>query len=317
MRNRLAVTVAVLAGLVVAGAAQAQQTHRLDPHQAQWHAFEGRSGCHIAHEIPGQGVALITRRNEGGLHVSFFAHHPPRSEAEGELYIAQPAWGGPERARVEPVRIHPDARTVRFSQRTSQRLLEALRDGREPRIRYEPPHSGEPVEIGLTPAAFQYALEQHRECIDRHQRVDAGTATRGAVIPGRTGEPTADRDPPAWEGDLPRLPRPPRAEVYFATGSDDLTRDAIESVRAFVREVEDNPHWGVILSIGYADTRGAPEANEALAQARAESVRDELIHLGIPADRIEIEARLLDPEQEEQDIRELAENRRVELRVAL
>jgi len=314
----LAIVFAFAAAICVSvGVASGQQTHRMDPHGAQWHAFEGRSGCHMAHEIPGKGVALISYRHDSRQYLSFFTNRPPREEIEGDLYIGQPAWGGDRRRHVESVRLHPEERTLRFSRQTTQRLLDALRDGREPQIRYEAAYSGDLVEIGLTPAAFQRALGHYRECIARHERVDAGTATRGQVIPGRTGEPMADSDGPTWEGELPRLPRGPRTEVYFATGSDDLTRNALDEIRRFVRAVEDNPHWGVVLSIGYADTRGSPEVNEQLAEARAAAVRDELVHLGLPEDRIEIEARLIDEDEMEQDIHELAGNRRVELRTAL
>ncbi len=299
------------------GLAQSDQTFRADPHSARWHAFEGRSGCHIAHEVPNQGVALISYRKDGRQYLSFFADRPPRNEQRGDLYIGLPPWAGDERTHVEPVRLHDAERTIRFSQRTSQRLIAALRSGQEPQIRYPAGYSGETQWVGLSPAAFQHAHQVYRACIQRHERVDATAATRGAVIPGATGEPTADAAGPVWEGQLPRLPRGPRAEVYFATASDDLTRDAIERIRGFVREVEDNPHWGVVLSVGYADTRGGEAINEELALARAESVRDELVRLGLPEGRIEVEARLLDPEEMEQDTYELATNRRVELRTAL
>ncbi|MFP4648470.1 MAG: OmpA family protein [Halorhodospira sp.] len=289
----------------------------MDVHRAQWHTFEGRTGCHIAHEIPGQGVALISHRHDGSEYLSFFANRPPREEVHGELHIANPPWGVETRERVEPIRLHPHPRTIRFSQRTTQRLLEALRDGREPRIRYERAYSDDRIAIGFTPAAFQQALEQYRACINRHERVDAGTATRGAVIPGRSGEPMADSEDAVWEGRLPRLPQGPRTEVFFATGSDGLTRDALGRIEDFVRDVEDNPHWGVVLSIGYADTRGGSEINEQLARERAHAVRDQLIRLGLPGDRIEVEARLIDAESPERDLYELAENRRVELRTAL
>lgn len=311
----------LLSALGAAHAADASQVYRNDPHRAQWHAFEGRSGCHLVHELPQAGVALISYRHaDGRQYLSFFARRPPRKELEGTLYIAPPPWGGGGRQRVEPLRVHPSPRTVRFSRQTTQRLLEALRNGREPQIRYTPSYSDRPVTIALTPAAFRPAHRQYLGCIDRQERVDAGVATRGAIIPGRTGEPLADAggSGPTWEGNLPRLPRGPQTEVYFATGSAALTRDALERIREFIRHLEGNPHWGVVLATGYADARGEPEINQRLARARARAVRDELIRGGVPEERIEIEARLHEGSGAEAgSALELAEQRRVELRTAL
>ena len=294
------------------------QLHRASLHQAQWHTFEGRSGCHMAHEISGVGTALISyRHTDGRQFLSFFTHTPPRSPREGDLYISEPNWGSDRRTHVERLRVHPHQRTLRFSNRTTNRLLDALRQGLEPQFKYASGHSDQDIQVALTPAAFQNAHRHFIECIDRHERIDAGTATRGAVIPGRTGEALADSEEGVWEGDLPRLPRGPQTEIYFASESNDLTRAAIDKIHRFARDLEDNPHWGVVLAIGYADTRGSLQANEQLARERASRVRNELVRLGIPEKRINIKARLLENDSREQSTYELAKNRRVELRTAL
>ncbi|BAU57503.1 OmpA/MotB domain protein precursor [Halorhodospira halochloris] len=312
------IALALLNGKALAQPEPQTQVHRASPHHAQWHTFEGRSGCHLVHEIASVGTALISyRHTDGRQFLSFFARTPPRSQHEGDLYISEPSWGSDRRSHIERLMVHPHQRTLRFSNRTTNRLLDALRQGLEPQFNYPSAHSDQEVKVALTPAAFQNAHRHYIECIDRHERVDAGTASRGAVIPGRTGEAMADSGGGVWEGSLPRLPRGPRADIYFATASDDLTRDAINEIRDFVRDLEDNPHWGVVLSIGYADTRGSPQANEQLARERAQRVRDELVRLGIPERRINIEARLLESDELEEDTYELAKNRRVELRTAL
>lgn len=323
VKNIVRMPFALLFALAAAGGAYAQpephtQVYRATPHQAQWHTFEGRSGCHLAHEITGVGTALISyRHTDGRQFLSFFTRTPPRTRSEGDLYISEPVWGGDRQTHVERLRVHSDQRTLRFSSRTTNRLLDALRQGLEPQFQYTSGHSEQTVKIALTPAAFQNAHRHFIACIDRHERIDAGTATRGAVIPGRTGEAMADSEDTTWEGNLPRLPRGPRENIYFATGSSDLTRNALNQVRNFVRDLEDNPHWGVVLVVGYADTRGSQQANEQLAQQRAVSVRNELSRLGIPVERINIEARLIEADEREQDTYELAANRRVELRTAL
>lgn len=295
------------------------RVYRAAPHQAQWHAFEGRSGCHLAHEISGIGTALISYRHTDGRHfLSFFTLTPPRTQSEGDLYISEPSWRSDRRNHIERLMVHPHQRTLRFSNRTTNRLIGALHRGLEPQFTYPSSFSNQQVKVALTPAAFQNAHRHFIECIDRYERVDAGTATRGRVIPGRTGEALADSEGGAWEGSLPRLPRGPEENVYFATESSDLTRDAIDAIRQFVRKLEGNPHWGIVIVTGYADTRGSPRANEELARQRATRVRNELERLGIPEQRINIKARLLGTGGEkEEGAYELANNRRVELRTAL
>lgn len=74
--------------------------------------------------------------------------------------------------------------------------------------------------------------------------------------------------------------------VYFAYDSEDLTAEAEERLRAKAAILRENP--GVQLRIeGHADARGSTEYNLALAQRRAESVRDFLAGYGIAADRVE------------------------------
>ncbi len=306
--------------LAAAPRADAQQVFRADWHTAQWHAFEGRSGCHLVHEVPGKGVALLSHRADRRQIISFFASHPPREELRGDLYIANAQWGAERRDHVEPVRVHPDDRTLRFSQRTTHRIVDALRNGRQPLIRYNNWYSDDAVEVGLTPAMFTAAYRNYLECIDRRDRIDVATATRGAVIPGSYGDPMADADADTERRQprLPRLPAGPRQDIYFATGSSGLTLDSMERIQEFARDLDENPHWGIVLTIGYADTRGDETLNEELARRRAERVRDELVRMGIPQSRIEVETRVLTQDAFlEAGPEELARNRRVELRTAL
>lgn len=299
-------------------AVDAQTSYRATPHEARWIHFEGRTGCHLIHELPGHALALLSHRTDGREIISLFFRHPPRSVQPGDLYLANPPWAGERRSHIEPVRLHPHERTVRFSQRTTRRIIDGLREGREPLIRYPNWYSDETIHVALTPAQFQGAFRAYGNCVDRQQRTDLGTATRGAVIPGATGEALADAEAGGeWEGDLPRLPHGPRTEVYFASGSAGLTRDGLDRIRSFVRDLEDNPHWGVVLSIGYADSRGDLEINRDLARERAERVRDELVRMGVREDRIEVETRVTPQQEPEPDALSLAENRRVELRTAL
>lgn len=314
----LALIGALSLSAVATSVAEAQTNYRASPHEARWTHFQGYAGCHVVHDLPGQATFLLTRRADGREIVSLFFRRPPREVQSGDLYLANPPWARERRRHVERVRIHPHERTVRFSQRTSRQIVDGLREGLEPLVRYDSWYSDDTFEVSVTPAHFQKAFRQYSECVDRQHRVDLGTATRGSVIPGATGERLADAgEAPDWEGNLPRMPRGPQQDVYFASGSAGLTRDSLQRIRDFVRALEDNPHWGVVLSIGYADSRGDPELNEQVAMQRAEAVRDELVRMGVPEGRIEVDARVNPDAVPETDTLGLANNRRVELRTAL
>lgn len=73
---------------------------------------------------------------------------------------------------------------------------------------------------------------------------------------------------------------------YFATASADLAPGAAEALAVVIKGVEGG-HKAVIS--GFHDTTGDAVMNEALAQKRAETVRDVLTGLGVPADKVELQ----------------------------
>ena len=73
---------------------------------------------------------------------------------------------------------------------------------------------------------------------------------------------------------------------YFATASADLAPGAAEALAVVIKGVESG-HKAVIS--GYHDTTGDAAINEALAKKRAETVRDVLTGLGVPADKVDLQ----------------------------
>lgn len=77
-----------------------------------------------------------------------------------------------------------------------------------------------------------------------------------------------------------------QVNFYFATGSADLAPGAAEALVAVIKGVESGRK--AIVS-GYHDTTGDAAINEALAKKRAETVRDVLVGLSVPADKVTLE----------------------------
>ncbi|MFT4267963.1 MAG: OmpA family protein [Xenophilus sp.] len=73
---------------------------------------------------------------------------------------------------------------------------------------------------------------------------------------------------------------------YFATGSADIAPGAAEALAIVLKGVESGRK--AVVS-GFHDTTGDPAINERLAKQRAETVRDVLTGLGVPADRVTLE----------------------------
>ena len=73
---------------------------------------------------------------------------------------------------------------------------------------------------------------------------------------------------------------------YFATASADLAPGAAEALAVVIKGVESGRK--AVIS-GFHDTTGDAAINEALAKRRAETVRDVLTGLGVPADKVELE----------------------------
>jgi peptidoglycan-associated lipoprotein len=76
-------------------------------------------------------------------------------------------------------------------------------------------------------------------------------------------------------------------DVFFALDSTELNPESRGSVQ---KNVEYMKRWTStkIMVEGHADSRGTNEYNLALAERRAGAVRDYLVSLGIPADRVTI-----------------------------
>jgi outer membrane protein OmpA-like peptidoglycan-associated protein len=103
--------------------------------------------------------------------------------------------------------------------------------------------------------------------------------------------------------------------LYFLEARDELTPESRQVMQQVFAEIARRPAPEIVV-IGHTDRVGAVPYNDALSLRRAAKVRDDLVKLGIPADRIQIAGRgerepLVTTEDEVPEPR----NRRVELSV--
>ncbi len=115
---------------------------------------------------------------------------------------------------------------------------------------------------------------------------------------------------------LDALPgRPVSYMLYFLEGRDELTAESIAELDKVFAEIKLRPLPDIVV-IGHSDTVGNLAFNDRLSLARAERLREMLVDLGIPAERVEAAGRgkreLLVPTED--NVSE-PRNRRVEINV--
>jgi outer membrane protein OmpA-like peptidoglycan-associated protein len=135
----------------------------------------------------------------------------------------------------------------------------------------------------------------------------------GRVAAGAVTEQEARR---AFGAALDAQPgRPTSFILYFLEARDELTPDSRQLLDRIVEEIARRPAPEIVV-IGHTDRVGAVTYNDTLSLRRAERVRDELVKVGIAADRIRVAGRgEREPLVSTADEVAEARNRRVEINV--
>jgi len=84
--------------------------------------------------------------------------------------------------------------------------------------------------------------------------------------------------------------RPTSFLLYFLEARDELTPDSQQLLGRVVDEIARRPAPEIVV-IGHTDRVGPVPYNDTLSLRRAERVRDELVKVGIAAERIRVEGR--------------------------
>jgi outer membrane protein OmpA-like peptidoglycan-associated protein len=148
--------------------------------------------------------------------------------------------------------------------------------------------------------------------------LDRPYASARVTEPGRvaTGAVTEQEARQAFGAALEAQPvRPASFILYFLEGRDELTPDSRQLLGRILDEIARRPAPEIVV-IGHTDRIGAVPFNDALSLRRAERVRDELVKVGIAADRIRVAGRgEREPLVPTADEVAEARNRRVEINV--
>ena len=109
--------------------------------------------------------------------------------------------------------------------------------------------------------------------------------------------------------------RPASFLLYFVTGTDELTEESKAEMQRVLDELRRRPAPDIQV-IGHTDRVGGDEGNDALSLQRAQTMREAMLGLGIPAARIRASGRgEREPLVPTTDGVEEPRNRRVEINV--
>jgi outer membrane protein OmpA-like peptidoglycan-associated protein len=114
------------------------------------------------------------------------------------------------------------------------------------------------------------------------------------AMPVTTG--TANREVPAYTPTpvpkpnvvIPKTVVQKNVNLFFDTGSARLKPQSRARLDQFAKSLVSEPNTKVTVS-GYTDNTGNSDANMKLSEARANAVKDDLVHRGIAADRVTVE----------------------------
>lgn len=115
------------------------------------------------------------------------------------------------------------------------------------------------------------------------QRIDSEGFRRASITPEDVKKQFGET--------LAALPgHPTRFTLYFLEGRDELTPDSARELERVFAELRRRPLPDIAVT-GHTDTVGGERYNDRLSLARAERMRDMLVGMGLPAERISASGR--------------------------
>jgi outer membrane protein OmpA-like peptidoglycan-associated protein len=154
-------------------------------------------------------------------------------------------------------------------------------------------HPPRPALFAVVPAADGHIGAIVVQAGDERRVIDMAYAAQrilpdGSVRTEQLSEAQVRRD---FGATLDALPgRPTSFTLYFLEGRDELTEESRAELERVFSELRRRPLPDVMV-IGHTDTVGGLAYNDRLSLARAERLREMLISLGIPAERIQAAGR--------------------------
>ncbi len=295
MRPGLRSCVALLALVpAVAGAAAAPQLYLASWDRSEWHSVASEDGCHLMHEIPHFGLALISQRAPGDSMLSVFTENPPTQADIADVFSRTPPhWDDPAERYLQTVRVEADRRIFHLGHHSTQRIVAELAEGRTVGMRFRAWWRDSDAEVALSNVGFRDAHRAYLSCLaersgNRPESLHASEDTLAAMGYAAVAFPRPERR------ERPPLPGP--SEIYFDGATAELGAEARAQLEKVAQALRDPSSWKSLSIAAYSDPRGSRARNGQLADQRARAIADYLIELGIPQERIQLESHVAPPQ---------------------
>ncbi|OOE89652.1 flagellar protein MotY [Salinivibrio sharmensis] len=217
--------------------------------------------CRLEHDVPGYGQASFTSRASKDMNLDFSLDmQRPMGETAQVSLLSMPAdWMPGEPARyMDQLKFFKQFDGYVGGQ-TAWAMLSELEAGRFPTFSFKDwQRQQRQVDVALSAVAFGAPYNEFSQCLNK-------------LLPY------------AFEDISFTVLR-------YQENSDELTkasRQRLTQIAEFVRYSDD---IDLVLVATYSDARGTREANQQMSERRAKKLRDYFTSLGLPEDRITVEA---------------------------
>ncbi|WP_077607674.1 flagellar protein MotY [Salinivibrio sp. IB282] len=217
--------------------------------------------CRLEHDVPGYGQASFTSRASKDMNLDFSLDMlRPMGETAPVSLLSMPAdWMPGEPARyMDQLKFFKQFNGY-VGGKTAWAMLSELEAGRFPTFSFKDwRRQRQQVDVALSAVAFGSPYNEFSRCLNK-------------LLPY------------AFEDISFTVLR-------YQENSDELTkasRQRLTQIAEFVRYSDD---IDLVLVATYSDARGTREANQQMSERRAKKLRDYFTSLGLPEDRITVEA---------------------------
>lgn len=217
--------------------------------------------CRIEHAIPNYGMAMFSSRASKKINLDFeLEMRRPMGQTQNVSLVSMPpVWLPGEPAEyIDRLRFFKQFNGFVDGQ-TAWSMLSELENGRYPTFSFQEWQSrGKRVEIALSSVSFQQPYNEFSSCISR-------------LLP-YSFEDIAF------------------TVLHYDENGADLNKASMARLAQIAEFVRYSPDIDLVLMATYTDSRGAKVANQRLSEIRAQKLEEYFMSLGLPKDRIQVEA---------------------------
>ncbi|MBV1842410.1 MULTISPECIES: flagellar protein MotY [Photobacterium] len=253
---------ALCMAMAVNTSVSARQLYVAKPAQSSWKvAVDTPLECRMLHTVPNFGEAQFVSRAGKKLNLDFELkmRRPMGQSSNVSLVSMPPRWmPGDKAERITRLKFYKQFDGYVGGQ-TAWTMLSELESGRYPTFSYADwQHRNKLVEVSLSAVSFQNSYNQFSQCIDN-------------LLP-------YSFDDIAF------------TVLHYGHNSDELNKmsqQRLAQIADFIRYSDD---VDLVLVAAYTDAEGSKDENQQLSERRAKKLEDYFVTIGMPKDRIQVQA---------------------------